>query len=572
MAFKPASISTIKSVSQCLLNSIKSENAPFLPAGLFDDSRSPWQFTSDLDLDELRACVSKTFDLLKQQLFDGFALTCRRRNSLLPIQRLPPEIFSASIAYTMAEIECHNHQQRLIQLSTVSWWWRQVTLGTPFLWGVISSKDPYWIVSLALERSKDAPLTVLNESSSYSSTLLGGNSYRSSIESGDFFGLVSPHTARWADATLPWLGSGSDSIKWLSQHSTHLSRHLLRLNLGWDGSPSTDNATTRFSGHTERLLDLKLQNLHVVPADIIRILAAARRMVSLDLDSLVTSVQQEQPSDENSDLPPSPIDLPCLKRLTLKGLPPSIMDPVVRNLNPLTLERASIVHNIAVEGDPTTHPDPLGSFTAGLIATRSWTQVRTISSGISLKPCSGTIRNFDVELQGDLAAVLAWLRLRSLAHVTRRGSLQLDISSETLGENPDQGVIENLMRLPEVGSIVLWGRAESWRWMWLLSLPDAVQVNSVALKYDDPIKSWLWPDLRYMHVEGDCIDEFTILSVLLARYGPRETGGGSTAKNGGAPGRLAKLQVRPGQKAWQAEVLDRIKELLGPGRFRWVIS
>ncbi|KAG8943087.1 hypothetical protein FRC04_003233 [Tulasnella sp. 424] len=572
MSFNPASFSTIKSIGQRLLKSIESENATSLPVGLFDDdSRLSLESIIDLDLDELRACISKTVDILKQQLFEGFALICRRRTSFLPIHRLPPEILSASIAHSMADIECHNHQKRLIQLSTVSRWWREVALGTPSLWGVISSQDPGWIVSLALKRSKDAPLTILYESTSYSSNLYGGESNRESMGSDDFLGLVSPHTARWADATLPLLGSSGDSVEWLNNHPIQLSRHLQRLNLGWDGSPSTDNAITRFFGHTECLLDFKPRNLHVVPADIIRILASTRQVISLDLDSLVASVQQEEPSDGGNNTPPPTIDLPRLKTLSLKGLPPSLMDPIVRNLDPSTMEMATIVHDIAAEGDPPTGPHPFATFTARLVATRSWIEVLMKSEGIDLRPCSRTNRNFSIDLLGGRSTILKWLRLRCLPQITREYSLELEIDSEILGEDPDPVVLDNLMRFTQVGSVLLRGRREAWRWMWLLSLPDAVKTDSVNSKRNVPIKSWLWPHLTYVYFNGDHVDEFTTLAVLLARYGARSaTGDSTTAEKDGVPCRLERLRVRPGDNIWRAEVFDRIKELVGPGCFRWI--
>ncbi|KAG8971853.1 hypothetical protein FRC05_010520 [Tulasnella sp. 425] len=563
MPFKPASPSTIKSVSQCLLKSIESESTLLLPAGLFEDLQGPQEFPKDLDPNELRAYISETTERLKQRLLHNTTAVLRRHNSLLPIQQLPPEILSACITHSMTEIECHNHQRRLIQLSTVSWWWREVTLGTPSLWSVISSKDPEWIVSLALERSKDAPLTVLYEKTSSSSSLSGGQSNRVSVASGEFFGLVSPHTTRWADTTLPLLGSSSDSIEWLTHHPIQLSRHTRKLHLGWDGSPSTDNAITRFSGHADCLLDLKLRKLHVVPSDIYRILATTHRMISLDLDSLVASVQQEQPSRPS----PPEIDLPCLTKLALKGLPSSIMDPIVRNLDPSALDMACIEHNV-VEGDPVTHTDPFASFTARLLATGTWIEIKTTSSWVSLRPCLEHTRNFDdhivIRLQGERVAILAWLRLRSLPQITREYWLELHISTYFLSENPEQTLIENLMRFSNVGSVTLWGRTESQRWIWLLSLPDVMQTDLFDSKSDNPIKSWLWPGLRYLRFNGDYADEFTILSVLLARYGSRP-GGGS-----GAPSRLLGLEVRPGKKAWRAEVVDRIKKLVGPGCLKWV--
>ncbi|KAG8943084.1 hypothetical protein FRC04_003230 [Tulasnella sp. 424] len=566
MSIKPASDLTIDSASQCLLKSIESES--ILPVGLLvSDWQQPRESIKYLDANELRAGISETAERLKLQLLHSVSAAFRRHNSFLPIQRLPPEILSASIAHTMADIECHNHQQRLIQLSTVSSWWREVTLGTPSLWGVISSKDPEWIVSLALERSKDTPLTVLYEGTSYSSNLHGGSSYRDSIGPGGFFVLVTPHAARWADATLPLLGSTDDSIEWLKQHPIQLSQHLRRLNLGWDGAPTTDNAITRFSGHAEHLRELKLSGLHVSPTNFLHTLGTSRQILSLDLDSLVVSSEQvdSEPPEHSSAATPIPIDLPCLTKLSLRSLPPSILGPIVESINASNLETVSISY-VVIDGNADKPSEPFASFTARLIATTLWVLVEIRSDTIILKPLSPipplTTCNYNLELRGEASEVLQWLRFRSLSQMSKKYSVELYIDSSSL----DQAVIDKLMHFPEVAAVHLFGCRESWRWIWLLSLPDAVQTESGDSK--PVVKSWLWPKLEYLMFYGDYVNEFTILSALLTRYGSRSSRGSDT-KMEGVPRRLLSLKVCPGGNVWRAEVLDRIRELVGPGCFKW---
>ncbi|KIO22487.1 hypothetical protein M407DRAFT_216319, partial [Tulasnella calospora MUT 4182] len=130
-----------------------------LPAGLFRNLQTLSQ-SQTLVQDEFQGSIFETADLLKQRLLETIAAAHRHRNSHLPIQRLPSEILSTMIAHALAEIESYNRQQRLIQLSTVSRWWRSVALGTPSLWAMINSKDEEWIISLALVRSQNAPLSV----------------------------------------------------------------------------------------------------------------------------------------------------------------------------------------------------------------------------------------------------------------------------------------------------------------------------------------------------------------------------------------------------------------------------
>ncbi|KAG8909937.1 hypothetical protein FRC01_006637, partial [Tulasnella sp. 417] len=147
MASKVASQAMVNSGIQSLLRAIDSDNALPLECNLEGLSQMGKQ-------DELSACILEAVDLLKQRLGNRTAATLRYHNSLLPSRRLPPEILATIISHSMDDIQSHNYLQRLIKLSTVSSWWRSVTLAHSFLWGVIHSGTPEWIISLALERSK----------------------------------------------------------------------------------------------------------------------------------------------------------------------------------------------------------------------------------------------------------------------------------------------------------------------------------------------------------------------------------------------------------------------------------
>lgn len=569
MSAKAANLSTISSVSQSLLKSIESENA--LPVGLLSNLQALSESSQAFAQDEVRTSICQTVDQLKQILLENVVAAQRRCNDLLLIQRLPPEVLSTIIAHDLAGVQKYNYQQRLIQLSTVSSWWRSVTLGNPVLWGVIDSNDPDWIASLALERSKDAPITVVYENDSHTTTLRGGCSCQhSTIGPEDLFGLVSPHTARWRSASLRRLGYGDKSIQWLGQHKIQLSRHLRQLDLCWNDSPSTETPITGLSGLAESLLELTLRNLHVSLADIIHILSSSRRMISLNLESLLVS-EQENDAAANSNLSENgapTIALPHLAKLSLNWLPPSVLLPVVQGINVSTLETVHIAYAFPEE-DNVEPPYRFTSFISRLIARTQWVTVDLQSTNLTLQPREKTTCDYTVDFRGQYSVILPWLRLRSMPQITEEYSTELKISSEGLGDNPSQVVLDNIMRFPEVRSVALEGSAESWRWMWLLSLPNAVQTNS-----QDPGKaanSWLWPGLRHITCHGDSVNEFTILSVLLARYGPPSKERSMTTK-GTLPYRLDRLEVRPGDNEWRPELVDRIRELVGPGRFQWASS
>ncbi|KAG8909936.1 hypothetical protein FRC01_006636, partial [Tulasnella sp. 417] len=415
-------------------------------------------------------------------------------------------------------------------------------------------------------RSKDSPLTIVHEEPTHTTTLSGRCSCYVSIGPEEFFGLVSPHTDRWGNTSLRRLGAGSSSTEWLNQHKIQFSPHLRQLNLCWHESPSTETLITRFSGVTECLLELTLQNLHVSSADIIRILSTSDRMTSLDLETLLVSEQENDvlPDNSLSSARPPTIDLSCLKKLRLKGLPPSLFSLVVEGVNTSNLEKVTISHRFATEENSAPSHDPFASFVARLLVTLSSISVRPHSAGVTLAHFSKSACECDIELQGAASVVLPWLRLHSFPQFTQEYSVALVISSDELGD-PEQVIIDNLMHFPKVGSVELKGSSESWRWAWLLSLPDAVKRT---VGPERTTKSWLWPDLEHLNIHGDNVDEFTILSLLLARYGSRHTEKLISQKRA-APRQLAKLEVRPGGNEWRPEVVDRIRELLGPGCFQW---
>lgn len=130
-----------------------------------------------------------------------------------------------------------------------------------------------------------------------------------------------------------------------------------------------------FSGLAERLLELKLHNLHFYSEDIKRILAGSSQLVSLDLESFLALGEWENEAtleNELNDTSRTTIDLPRLTRLSLKSLPWRTLRPIVQNLDPSSMEAVSIVHHMGNNRDQETAAEPLSSFTARLVATEDW--------------------------------------------------------------------------------------------------------------------------------------------------------------------------------------------------------
>ncbi|KAG9022521.1 hypothetical protein FS837_006306, partial [Tulasnella sp. UAMH 9824] len=268
------------------------------------------------------------------------------------------------------------------------------------------------------------------------------------------------------------------------------------------------------------------------------------RIISLTLESLVASERHKQeiqalPENEARNSPFTTINLPCLTKVSLRWLSPSLLLPIVQSLNVSTLESLTIAHQISAE-DPGEAGDPFASFVATMIASTHRVTVDLRSATVTLRSRSDATCQYTVELQGEYSVIIPWLRFRLFSQITEEYSTELQISSYGLGDNPSQGVLDDLMRFPKVESVALEGSVESWRWIWLLSLPDAVQPGSGY--YERRPATWLWPSLRQLTFHGDYVNEFTILSVLLARYGPPSKGR-PTAKNGALPHRLAMLEA-----------------------------
>lgn len=77
------------------------------------------QVDKAVDQVKLRAGISEAVELVKQRLHSSIATAHRYHNTLLPIKKLPSELLSTTIGHAMAEVDCYNYQERLIQLSGV---------------------------------------------------------------------------------------------------------------------------------------------------------------------------------------------------------------------------------------------------------------------------------------------------------------------------------------------------------------------------------------------------------------------------------------------------------------------
>ncbi|KAG8943083.1 hypothetical protein FRC04_003229 [Tulasnella sp. 424] len=561
MSPKPASPSVLDLVSKTLLESIESENSSTVALELLPDE----DVTSEVLRDALKmeAAISETIELLKQRLDESVAEVRRRHNTLLPVQQLPPEILSTIVIYEIEEIDSHNRLHRLIQLSSVSRWWNAVIVGCPSLWTEIHSTNTPNVIALALERSKDSPLTISLYASSSSSWISLTQNYIYSMQEGAFLDLVCPHMDRWRDAKFQWLRS-SDSIPRFSSDGIQISHHLGCLHITRNDSPTMDDPIFRFPGRAERLLDLRLQRLAISTEDIIRVLVASPQLVSLELEYLIEGAAPNAELSE-SDHPPdnsvTPTYFPHLDTVKLLWLPSRIMMPILEHVRAPNLENITIRHDTNVQSNVIEDPNSLSTgrfttFVSHLLEATPSIYVYLQSSGLYLKDFSETTRHYEVELHGVHSLLLRWLRLRCLPQLTTGYHVYLDFDSGFVQDESDDVVTDTLMRLPRLKSVRLRTHPEAWRWVWLLSLPDAMPAGSAH--------PWLWHELTELTVDGSVINEVATLSMLLGRFGLSST---EPMKDG--PSRLRVLKVHSGGHEWRTEVVERIKGIVGEECFVW---
>lgn len=83
------------------------------------------------------------------------------RNAGLSISKLPPELLQQIFYFTLFTSSGSRRPKYIFTIGTlrsVSWAWRDLVDGSPFLWSHITSSDPPDFVSVAFDRSKESPL------------------------------------------------------------------------------------------------------------------------------------------------------------------------------------------------------------------------------------------------------------------------------------------------------------------------------------------------------------------------------------------------------------------------------
>lgn len=191
----------------------------------------------------------------------------RSQNSLLPMYKLPVEVFAQILQLDIQDdIQESSHAVRLTQLGEVSSWWMRVVESSPQLW-----TEVHWVVGMAAEvttrflvRSKTLPLGI---------KCVEGWAPKRNTSLVEFVRLVSEHSPRWRSIRLE-VAIKPDILQYLEVPTPKLSKitiisgssrdiHNLAFKLDEDGSPIQEVALSRVAipWNSPRLSGLKTLQL-----------------------------------------------------------------------------------------------------------------------------------------------------------------------------------------------------------------------------------------------------------------------------------------------------------------------
>ncbi|KAG8914784.1 hypothetical protein FRC01_003911 [Tulasnella sp. 417] len=111
-------------------------------------------------LDEQIEALELAQVVIKQSLDRRLARARRQRNTLQPVNKLPPELLSVIFHQVLAMVSIFDHFTSLFNVAKVSGRWWSVIDSTPSLWSYVSSTYPNAGVERALKKSGSSPVSV----------------------------------------------------------------------------------------------------------------------------------------------------------------------------------------------------------------------------------------------------------------------------------------------------------------------------------------------------------------------------------------------------------------------------
>ncbi|KAG8891831.1 hypothetical protein FRC00_013030, partial [Tulasnella sp. 408] len=279
---------------------------------------------------------------LRDKIFEGSALPSLRAkvltminqwNAAQPISQLPPELIPNIVALGFpiadylgesSERLPDRYMETLVSLSTISRVWRNAIIGTPSLWGLLSTTLPSHINRISLQRSGNCPLMVELGPWVHGSIAPKVN---------ELLDMALPHWNRWSHASL-WIPPLDRIMSHLSSAAPSLE--LFHIWVYWDELP--ESPINLFGGHAPRLQNVLASGLPAVwDSEVFRglrkltldsieneLISAGHILALLTVNPLLESIDIRDCdvgfSLLNSGPVQTPIQLPNLKTVSLDNI------------------------------------------------------------------------------------------------------------------------------------------------------------------------------------------------------------------------------------------------------------
>ncbi|KAG8877248.1 hypothetical protein FRB98_006784 [Tulasnella sp. 332] len=435
-------------------------------------------------------------------------------NALLPIHRIPSEIFTEILAMSLvlwSEDANEKYQEHLYTLRCVSAAWRTLIDNSPLLWATVSCRDTLDTVRNALAKSKDSPLEVVYRAR-----------YVARYRTAEFIVSVVQHVHRWKSLEVLGLNS-QQATELLDLTDGCQAPKLQKLSLVNTGDVRCMGSL--FDGQTHQLRRIKLSSSYLVPwspttlsnlhfLHIDRVMQEGPSADQVDIilrasPALVELILQAV-YPRGDDAPPikqrHPVELLSLRKLTVVRLTPELTTHILENIRIPNCENIIILAETSTKAAYT----PSQSF---------------LHSAHKIMGASDSAR---VELGAQLFSLKCWkqgkialkvcLRGEAWAFNTAESSLRLldpslDLSIIIDTNSPTLTKIFNL--LPSLGGA---------RALQLTQHRQAVYDGSNALiselgvvKMANGVFRWPLPLLETLRVRSSSLEVGALLGVIRAR-------------------------------------------------------
>ncbi|KAG8913765.1 hypothetical protein FRC00_001658 [Tulasnella sp. 408] len=475
------------------------------------------------------------------------------------IDRLPIETISNIFLLAIRPIWPREYRlisalAKLAVIAAVSKRWRAVVDSTPELWSFLHSSDPVEITRIALDKSKDASLTVTCIQYEHPEP-------DKDLVATRFIDCVKPHVARWR---FVFFRVNSTALRRIpAAAAPRLRRFTVQCQ---DGPYLLDNP---FGGDAPQLRELACSRV-ALRWDSAPLLAG--------LSSLkIVLFQKERLSIRCSELYAAIASCPRLQSLIIRQGSISADDPLVLGDVPtlhlpfLTKIKLSIspaftnailarieapaCNNFMAEADVELSDltDRLIPYLATVLSNqpiKKWktaidVQEEVIRFSITPAHKEWTVwQPFDLELWGEWIPTLTWIIDKLLPSIATQDPIILKFSQGC--EYFDSLLDRVFLRLPRVEHLVLEQNANPelvWEWL--------------AEPMDDSTRPsrWLFPKLRKLELYSFYYDWAFLMEKVQSRWGPTQD------EDSDRPEPLETLKLMGGNLS--AEQMERFKEVLG---------